>query len=123
MPRLIFAFFHRSAWCLWAVTQDGKDCFLIFVAHARGNACVQGHNGLVFEVLAPRFSSCMISDIVWQRVCWKLLENIPECWLESAHWACQRSRIMGNLVFKNKKAQFDITHKLLLLQYKYEVRR
>lgn len=32
-------------------------------------------------------------------------------------------RIIGNLVLKNKKAQFVITHKLLLLQYKYEVRQ
>lgn len=32
-------------------------------------------------------------------------------------------RIIGNLVLTNKKAQFVITHKLLLLQYKYEVRR
>ncbi|KAG7227762.1 hypothetical protein INR49_013556 [Caranx melampygus] len=29
-------------------------------------------------------------------------------------------RIIGNLVLTNKKAQFVITHKLLLLQYKYE---
>lgn len=32
-------------------------------------------------------------------------------------------RIIGNIVLTNKKAQFVITHKLLLLQYKYEVRR
>ncbi|KAK6306929.1 hypothetical protein J4Q44_G00220770 [Coregonus suidteri] len=79
---------------------DGKDCSLTIVAHALGKACVQGHSGkqgciqhgvppalmivncntfpfirrvtgLVFEVLVPRFSS----DMVWQRVCWKLLEN------------------------------------------------
>lgn len=30
-------------------------------------------------------------------------------------------RIIGNLVLTNRKAQFIITHKLLLLQYKYEV--
>lgn len=30
-------------------------------------------------------------------------------------------RIIGNLVLTNKKAQFVITHKLLLLQYKHEV--
>lgn len=32
-------------------------------------------------------------------------------------------RIIGNLVLTNKKAQFVITHKLLLLQYKYKVKR
>lgn len=30
-------------------------------------------------------------------------------------------RIIGSLVLTNKKAQFVLTHKLLLLQYKYEV--
>lgn len=30
-------------------------------------------------------------------------------------------RIIGNIVLTNKKAQFVLTHKLLLLQYKYEV--
>ena len=38
---------------------------------------------LVFEVLAPRLSFCTQSDMVWQRVCWKLLQNVPERWLES----------------------------------------
>lgn len=32
-------------------------------------------------------------------------------------------RIIGNIVLTNKKAQFVITHKLFLLQYKYEVWR
>lgn len=31
------------------------------------------------------------------------------------------SRLLGNVVLKNKKAQFVITNKLLLLQYKYKV--
>ncbi|CAB1337863.1 unnamed protein product [Coregonus sp. 'balchen'] len=110
--------------------RDGKDCSLTFVAQTLGKACVQGHSGLVFGVLAPRLSSCTRSDMVWQRVCWKLLENVPERWLESVLTGLVQavngpdalSRIMGNLVLKNKKAQFVITHKLLLLQYKYETR-
>uniref|UniRef100_A0A8C7PV36 Telomere length regulation protein TEL2 homolog n=1 Tax=Oncorhynchus mykiss TaxID=8022 RepID=A0A8C7PV36_ONCMY len=108
-----------------------KDCSLTFVAQALGKACVQGHSGKqVFGVLAPHLSSCTLSDMVWQRVCWKLLENVPERWLESVLTGMVQavnrpdalSRIMGNLVLKNKKAQFVITHKLLLLQYKYETR-
>uniref|UniRef100_A0A673XUR7 Telomere length regulation protein TEL2 homolog n=1 Tax=Salmo trutta TaxID=8032 RepID=A0A673XUR7_SALTR len=104
-----------------------KDCSLTFVAQALGKACVQGH---IFGVLAPRLASCTRSDMVWQRVCWKLLENVPERWLESVLTGMVQavnrpdalSRIMGNLVLKNKKAQFVITHKLLLLPYKYETR-
>uniref|UniRef100_A0A8C8MMN5 Telomere length regulation protein TEL2 homolog n=1 Tax=Oncorhynchus tshawytscha TaxID=74940 RepID=A0A8C8MMN5_ONCTS len=111
--------------------RDRKDCSLTFVAQALGKACVQGHSGKqVFGVLAPHLSSCTLSDMVWQRVCWKLLENVPERWLESVLTGMVQavnrpdalSRIMGNLVLKNKKAQFVITHKLLLLQYKYETR-
>uniref|UniRef100_A0A6Q2ZGZ1 Telomere length regulation protein TEL2 homolog n=1 Tax=Esox lucius TaxID=8010 RepID=A0A6Q2ZGZ1_ESOLU len=112
--------------------RDGRDCSLAFVALTLGKACVQGHR-LVFEVLAPTLSSSTSSDMVWQRVCWKLLENVPERWLESvltgllclSYFSARPdtlSRIMGNLVLKNKKAHFVITHKLLLLQYKYETR-
>lgn len=120
--------------------------------------------GSVLAVMAPRLSACTRSDMVWQRVCWKLLENVPQRWMESvltglvqavSGWDCCRfresgkvflfypaarsvfngarllcfcffrpdalGRIIGNLVLTNKKAQFVITHKLLLLQYKYEV--
>uniref|UniRef100_A0A3Q0SZC5 Telomere length regulation protein TEL2 homolog n=1 Tax=Amphilophus citrinellus TaxID=61819 RepID=A0A3Q0SZC5_AMPCI len=94
--------------------RDGTDCSLTFVAQTLGKVCIQGHSGLVLAVLAPRLSACTRSDMVWQRVCWKLLENVPQRWMESG------CRIIGNLVLANKKAQFVITHKLLLLQYKYE---
>ncbi|KAL0984322.1 hypothetical protein UPYG_G00139930 [Umbra pygmaea] len=110
--------------------RDGKDCSLAFVAQVLGKACVHGNSGLVFDVLAPSLSSNTRSDMVWQRVCWKLLENTPERWLESVITGLVQavsrpetlSRIMGNLVLKNKKAHFVLTHKLLLLQYKYETR-
>ncbi|KAJ7984507.1 hypothetical protein DPEC_G00355530 [Dallia pectoralis] len=110
--------------------RDGKDCSLAFVALTLGKACVQGHGELVFNVLAPPLSSRTSSDMVWQRVCWKLLENVPERWLESVLTGLVQavnrpdtlSRIMGNLVLKNRKAHFFITHKLLLLQYKNETR-
>ncbi|KAM6951147.1 telomere length regulation protein TEL2 homolog [Aplochiton taeniatus] len=110
--------------------KDGKDCNLNFVAQTLGKVCIQGHSGLVLEVLTPRLSSCTLSDMVWQRVCWRLLENVPERWLECVLTGLVQAvngpdalgRLMGNLVLKNKKAQFVITHKLLLLQYKYETR-
>ncbi|KAM4623576.1 telomere length regulation protein TEL2 homolog [Polymixia lowei] len=108
--------------------RDGKDCSLTFVAQTLGKVCVQGHSGLVFAVMALRLSFCTRSDMVWRRVCWKLLENVPERWLESVLTGLVQAvkgpdsldRILGNLVLKNKKAQFVLTHKLLLLQYKYE---
>uniref|UniRef100_A0A8C9YQ05 Telomere length regulation protein TEL2 homolog n=1 Tax=Sander lucioperca TaxID=283035 RepID=A0A8C9YQ05_SANLU len=103
--------------------KDGTDCSLTFVAQTLGKVCIQGHS-----VMAPRLSACTRSDMVWQRVCWKLLENVPQQWMESVLTGLVQAvsgpealgRIIGNLVLTNKKAQFVITHKLLLLQYKYE---
>ncbi|XP_035254843.1 telomere length regulation protein TEL2 homolog [Anguilla anguilla] len=110
--------------------RDKQDCSLSFVAQLLGKACMQGHSEHMFKELVPRLSTHTRSDMVWQRVCWRLMEDVPERWMESVvtglvqavegPWAL--SRIMGNIVVKNKKAQFVITHKLLLLQYKYETR-
>uniref|UniRef100_A0A671WUD5 Telomere length regulation protein TEL2 homolog n=1 Tax=Sparus aurata TaxID=8175 RepID=A0A671WUD5_SPAAU len=108
--------------------KDGTDCSLTFVAQTLGKVCIQGHSGQVLAVMAPRLSVCTCSDMVWQRVCWKLLENVPQRWLESVLTGLVQAvsgpdalgRIIGNLVLKNRKAQYVITHKLLLLQYKYE---
>ncbi|TDG98124.1 hypothetical protein EPR50_G00215290 [Perca flavescens] len=110
--------------------KDGTDCSLTFVAQTLGKVCIQGHSGLVLAVMAPRLSACTRSDMVWQRVCWKLLENVPQQWMESVLTGLVQAvsgpdalgRIIGNLVLTNKKAQYVITHKLLLLQYKYETR-
>ncbi|XP_018537333.1 telomere length regulation protein TEL2 homolog [Lates calcarifer] len=110
--------------------KDGTDCSLTFVAQTLGKVCIQGHSDIVLAVMAPRLSACTCSDMVWQRVCWKLLENIPQRWIESVLTGLVQAvsgpdalgRIIGNLVLTDKKAQFVITHKLLLLQYKYETR-
>uniref|UniRef100_A0A3B5KWP1 Telomere length regulation protein TEL2 homolog n=1 Tax=Xiphophorus couchianus TaxID=32473 RepID=A0A3B5KWP1_9TELE len=88
-----------------------------------------GFNGLVLGVMAPRLAVCTRSDVVWQRVSWRLLQDVPERCMESvltgllqvADSSDTFSRIAGNLVLTNKKAQFVLTHKVLLLQYKYEV--
>ncbi|XP_028331470.1 telomere length regulation protein TEL2 homolog isoform X2 [Gouania willdenowi] len=107
--------------------RDNINCSLAFVSQTLGKLCLQGH-GLVLAAMAPRLSACTRSDMVWQRVCWKLFESIPqrsmECVLTALVLAVSGpeslGRIVGNLVLRNKKAEFVITHKLLLLQYKYE---
>lgn len=38
---------------------------------------------VVLAVMAPRLSASTRSDMIWQRVCWKLLENVPQRWIES----------------------------------------
>ncbi|XP_022598646.1 telomere length regulation protein TEL2 homolog [Seriola dumerili] len=108
--------------------KDGTDCSLTFVAQTLGKVCIQGHSDVVLAVMAPQLSASTRSDMVWQRVCWKLLENVPQRWIESVLTGLVQAvsgpealgRIIGNLVLTNKKAQFVITHKLLLLQYKYK---
>ncbi|XP_060725654.1 telomere length regulation protein TEL2 homolog [Tachysurus vachellii] len=108
----------------------GQDCSVMFVSQLLGKVCMQGHGELVCGTLAPRLSSLTHSDALWQRVSCRLLENIPERWVESVitplihslHGSSALSRVMGNLVLKNKKVQFVLTHKLLLLQYHHPVR-
>lgn len=110
--------------------REGQDCSLGFVAQLLGKVCMQGHGELVCGILAPRLSSLTLSDALWRRVSCKLLENVPERWIESVitalihnlHSAAALSRIMENLVLKNKKVQFVLTHKLLLLQYQHPTR-
>uniref|UniRef100_A0A8C5B3V9 Telomere length regulation protein TEL2 homolog n=1 Tax=Gadus morhua TaxID=8049 RepID=A0A8C5B3V9_GADMO len=111
--------------------RNGCDCSLVFVAQVLGKVCIHGNSALVFGLLAPRLSLCTRSDVVWQRVSWKLMENVPERWLEPVVTGmvlaigrpAALSRVLGNLVLKNKKAQFLLTHKMLLLQYHHPVRR
>uniref|UniRef100_A0A8C9VA02 Telomere length regulation protein TEL2 homolog n=1 Tax=Scleropages formosus TaxID=113540 RepID=A0A8C9VA02_SCLFO len=108
--------------------KDGQDCSLRFVAQLLGKTCVQGHSEHLFKDLVPHLSASTRSDMVWQRVCWRLMEDIPDRWMESVVTGLVQvvtgpaalARILGNLVVKNKKSQFVLTHKLLLLQYKYE---
>uniref|UniRef100_A0A8C8DLD6 Telomere length regulation protein TEL2 homolog n=1 Tax=Oryzias sinensis TaxID=183150 RepID=A0A8C8DLD6_9TELE len=108
--------------------RDGTNCSLMFVAQTFGKVCIQGHSDAIMASMAPHLSACTFNDMVWQRVCWKLLENVPQRWMESVltglvqavHGPDALGRIIGNLVLTNKTAQFVITHKVLLLQYKYK---
>ncbi|RXM27653.1 Telomere length regulation protein TEL2-like [Acipenser ruthenus] len=82
----------------------------------------------MFGVLVPCLSALTQSDFVWKRVCWQLVESVPDRWMEgvvsglvqTVDGSAALSRLLGNVVLKNKKAQFVITNKLLLLQYKYK---
>ncbi|MBN3287473.1 TELO2 protein, partial [Polyodon spathula] len=108
--------------------RDGVDCSLCFLAQLLGKACVQGHGEEMFGVLVPRLSALTQSDFVWKRVCWRLFESVPDRWMEgvvsglvqTVDGSAALSRLLGNVVLKNKKAQFVITNKLLFLQYKYK---
>ncbi|XP_065500552.1 telomere length regulation protein TEL2 homolog isoform X1 [Caloenas nicobarica] len=105
--------------------RGGLDCSISFVSHVLGKACVHGRQKEILGVLVPRLMDLTKSDCIWQRICWRLVECVPDRWMEAVVLGfVQRtpgadvlSRLLGNLVVKNKKAQFVVTQKLLLLQY------
>ncbi|XP_068785449.1 telomere length regulation protein TEL2 homolog [Struthio camelus] len=107
--------------------RDGLDCSITFVSHVLGKVCVHGRQKEILSVLVPRLTDLTKSDCIWQRICWRLVECVPDRWMEAvvlgfvqrASGADVLSRLLGNLVVKNKKAQFVVTQKLLLLQYGY----
>ncbi|XP_041318215.1 telomere length regulation protein TEL2 homolog isoform X2 [Pyrgilauda ruficollis] len=105
--------------------RGGLDCSISFVSHVLGKVCVHGRQKEILGVLVPRLTDLTKSDCIWQRICWQLVECVPDRWMEavvlgfvqSAPGADVLSRLLGNLVVKNKKAQFVVTQKMLLLQY------
>ncbi|XP_035195711.1 telomere length regulation protein TEL2 homolog [Oxyura jamaicensis] len=107
--------------------RGGSDCSISFVSHVLGKVCVHGRQKEILSVLVPRLTDLTKSDCIWQRICWRLVECVPDRWVEAvvlgfvqrAPGADVLSRLLGNLVVKNKQAQFVVTQKFLLLQYGY----
>ncbi|NXK49045.1 TELO2 protein, partial [Chauna torquata] len=106
----------------------GSDCSISFASHILGKVCVHGRQKEILSILVPHLSDLTKSDCIWQRICWRLVECVPDRWMEAvvlgfvqrAPGADVLSRLLGNLVVKNKKARFVVTQKLLLLQYGYK---
>ncbi|XP_064246296.1 telomere length regulation protein TEL2 homolog isoform X3 [Passer domesticus] len=109
--------------------RGGLDCSISFVSHVLGKVCVHGRQKEILGVLVPRLTDLTKSDCIWQRICWQLVECVPDRWMEAvvlgfvqrAPGADVLARLLGNLVVKNKKAQFVVTQKMLLLQYGHTV--
>ncbi|XP_074775303.1 telomere length regulation protein TEL2 homolog [Athene noctua] len=107
--------------------RGGLDCSISFVSHVLGKVCVHGRQEEILSILLPRLTDLTKSDCIWQRICWRLVECVPDRWMEAvvlgfvqrAPGADVLSRLLGNLVVKNKKAQFVVTQKVLLLQYSH----
>lgn len=110
-----------------ASLRGGLDCSVSFISHILGKVCVHGRQKEILSVLVPHLTDLTKSDCIWQRICWRLVECVPDRWMEAvvlgfvqrAPGADVLSRLLGNLVVKNKKAQFVVTQKMLLLQYGY----
>lgn len=109
--------------------QDGLDCSVSFVSRVLGKVCIQGRKREILSVLVPQLTVLTQDSCLWQRVCWRLVEQVPDRAVEAVLTglveAAPRpevlSRLLGNLVVKNKKARFVVTRKLLLLQYQHTV--
>ncbi|KAF4015464.1 hypothetical protein G4228_007289 [Cervus hanglu yarkandensis] len=79
----------------------------------------------ILGVLVPRLTVLTQGNCLWQRVCWRLVECVPDRAMEAVLKGLVEaapgpevlSRLLGNLVTKSKKAQFVMTRKLLFLQY------
>uniref|UniRef100_A0A7M4DWJ8 Telomere length regulation protein TEL2 homolog n=1 Tax=Crocodylus porosus TaxID=8502 RepID=A0A7M4DWJ8_CROPO len=105
--------------------RGGLDCSISFVSQVLGKVCVHGRQKEILSTLVPCLTDLTKSDCIWQRMCWRLVECVPDRWMEAVvcgfvqavPGADVLSRLLGNLVVKNKKAQFVVTQKLLLLQY------
>ncbi|KAG8557651.1 hypothetical protein GDO81_016696 [Engystomops pustulosus] len=105
--------------------RDGKGCSITFVSQLLGKVCMQGRQRELFSVLVPRLTTLVQSDCIWQRICWRLIESVPDRWMEPvvtglvhvADGPAALSLLLGDLVLKNKKTQFLLTQKMLLLQF------
>ncbi|XP_053132126.1 telomere length regulation protein TEL2 homolog isoform X2 [Hemicordylus capensis] len=88
---------------------------------------MHGRQKEILKAVVPHLTERTHSDCIWQRICWRLVESVPDRWMEAvvcgfvqaAPGSAVLSRLLGNLVVKSKKVQFVMTQKLLLLQYSH----
>lgn len=108
----------------------GLDCAVGFASQVLGKVCVQGRQKEILGVLVPRLTALTQGSCLWQRVCWRLLEQVPDRAMEATLTGLAEavtgpevlSRLLGNLVVRHRKAQFVMTRKLLFLQYRHSTR-
>ncbi|KAM9093847.1 telomere length regulation protein TEL2 homolog [Sarcophilus harrisii] len=107
--------------------RGGLDCSISFLSQIVAKVCIHGRQKEILGVLVPRLMELTQADCIWQRLSWRLVESVPDRGMEAvvsgliqeASEAKVLSQLLGNLVMKNKKAQFVVTRKFLLLQYRY----
>uniref|UniRef100_A0A8C3YPQ3 Telomere length regulation protein TEL2 homolog n=1 Tax=Catagonus wagneri TaxID=51154 RepID=A0A8C3YPQ3_9CETA len=105
--------------------RGGSDCAMSFLSQVLGKACVLGRQKETLRALVPRLTALTQGNGLWQRVCWRLVECVPDRameavltgLLEAALGPQVLSRLLGNLVTKSKKARFVMTRKLLFLRF------
>ncbi|KAM9210375.1 telomere length regulation protein TEL2 homolog isoform 1-T1 [Dugong dugon] len=106
--------------------RGGVDCSVAFASQVLGKVCVHGRQKELLGVLVPHLAALTQDDALWQRVCWHLVECVPDRAMEAMLMGLMEaapgpevlSRLLGNLVIKNKKTRFVMTRKLLFLQHR-----
>ncbi|KAM5131067.1 telomere length regulation protein TEL2 homolog isoform 1-T1 [Callospermophilus lateralis] len=106
--------------------RGGLHCSVSFVSRVLGKVCIQGRHKEILGRLVPQLTALTQGSCLWQRVCWRLVEQVPDGAMEAVLTGLVEatpgpevlSRLLGNLVVKNKKAQFVMTRKLLFMQYR-----
>ncbi|XP_037363718.1 telomere length regulation protein TEL2 homolog [Talpa occidentalis] len=131
LPQSYFPLLGKEAVCALQAVVDslrgGSDCSVSFVSQVLGRACVHGRRKEVLGVMVPRLAALTQGSCLWQRVCWRLVEQVPDRAMEAVLTGLVEaapgpevlSRLLGNLVLKSRKAQFVMTRKLLLLRCGY----
>ncbi|XP_045849640.1 telomere length regulation protein TEL2 homolog isoform X1 [Meles meles] len=107
--------------------RGGWDCSVSFLSRVLGKACVHGRQKEILGVLVPRLTTLSEGSCLWQRVCWRLVESVPDRAMEALLTGLVEvatgpevlSRLLGNLVVTSKKARFVLTRKILFLQHRY----
>ncbi|XP_063286669.1 telomere length regulation protein TEL2 homolog isoform X1 [Pelobates fuscus] len=105
--------------------REGKGCSISFVSQVMGKVCMQGHQIELLSVLVPHLLTLLKSDCIYQRLSWRLVESVPERWMDAlitgilqvARGPADVSKLLGDLVLKNKKVEYLFTQKMLFLQY------
>ncbi|XP_007937836.1 telomere length regulation protein TEL2 homolog [Orycteropus afer afer] len=101
--------------------RGGTDCSLAFASQLLGKVCIHGRRKQLLDVLVPRLAALTQDDGLWQRVCWHLMERVPDRAMEAVLMGLIEaapgpevlSRLLGSLVLKSKKAQYVMTRKAL----------
>ncbi|XP_022372679.1 telomere length regulation protein TEL2 homolog [Enhydra lutris kenyoni] len=107
--------------------RGGWDCSVSFLSRVLGKACVHGRQKEILGVLVPRLTALSEGSCLWQRVCWRLMESVPDRAMEALLTGLVEvaagpevlSRLLGNLVVKSRKARFVMTRKILFLQHRH----
>ncbi|MBW01597.1 Telomere length regulation protein TEL2, partial [Eschrichtius robustus] len=63
--------------------RGGLDCSVSFLSQVLGKACIHGRQKEVLGVLVPRLTVLTQGSCLWQRVCWCLVERVPDWAMEA----------------------------------------